>query len=255
MKIKKVSIVLYICLLCSIIGCGEDKINETEESSVSIISPKDEARVNQRVILITGTVDSPHVIRAVLTINGNQQAIPVVDGKFSQEVALMAGENQIEVSVADGRIAKASVTADIPSADLAVVLLWEGAKTTDVDLYVVSPDDEEASLLYQDTLTTKIGGQMTADLVDGRKYESFILLNNKAIEGNYLIKVNYYSDGQAIGQPVNANVTISINENTPQCMMKHFGLHTIKTHGLVDPEAWWVVTLVFLPDGLFSANE
>jgi uncharacterized protein YfaP (DUF2135 family) len=123
-----------------------------------------------------------------------------------------------------------------------------------VDLYVVAPDDEEASLLYQDTLTTKIGGQMTAGMVNERKYESFILPSGKAIKGNYLIKVNYYSDGQAIGQPINANVTVSINENTPQRMMKHFGLHTIKKNGLVDPEAWWVVTLVFLPDGLFSTE-
>jgi uncharacterized protein YfaP (DUF2135 family) len=96
---------------------------------------------------------------------------------------------------------------------------------------------------------------MTAGEVNGRKYESFILSSGRAIKGDYLIKVNYYSDEKAIGQPINASVTVSINENTPQRMMKHFGLHTIKSHGLVDPEAWWVVTLVFLPDGLFSTDE
>jgi uncharacterized protein YfaP (DUF2135 family) len=166
----------------------------------------------------------------------------------------MAGENRIEVSIEGGGSALINVTADVPPADLAAVLLWEGAKTTDVDLYVVAPDDEEALLLYQDTLTTKIGGQMTAGEVNGRKYESFILPSGKAIKGNYLIKVNYYSDEKAIGQPINGNVTVSINENTPLRMMKHFGLHTIKAHGLIDPEAWWVVTLVFLPDGLFSTE-
>jgi uncharacterized protein YfaP (DUF2135 family) len=255
MIIKKVSIVIFISLFCCFIGCGEDSTFETEVISVSITSPEDGAIVNQRVIPITGTVNNPSLIRAVLTINGNEQVIPVVDGKFSQEAALMAGENQIEVSVIDGGTAKTNVTADIPPADLSVVLLWEGATTTAVNLYVVAPDDEEASLLYQDTLTTKIGGQMTAGEVNGRKYESFILSSGRAIKGDYLIKVNYYSDEKAIGQPINASVTVSINENTPQRMMKHFGLHTIKSHGLVDPEAWWVVTLVFLPDGLFSTDE
>jgi uncharacterized protein YfaP (DUF2135 family) len=246
--------IISVCMIYGLIGCGEDDVLEAM-THVSITSPADGAHIDQRVAQFTGTVDDPEVIRAVLAVNGNEQVIPVIDGKFSQEAAVMAGENQIEVSVEDGGKAEANVMADVSPADLAVVLLWEGAESTDVDLYVVSPDDEEALLLYEDTVTTQIGGQMTADSVNGRSYESFVLPEGKAIKGNYLVKVNYYSDGEARGQPVNASVIVSVNENTPQRAMKYFGLLTIETSGRASPEAWWIVTMVFLPDGLFSVYE
>jgi uncharacterized protein YfaP (DUF2135 family) len=246
--------IISVCMIYGLIGCGEDDVLEVM-THVSITSPADGAHIDQRVAQFTGTVDDPEVIRAVLAVNGNEQVIPVIDGKFSQEAALMAGENQIEVSVEDGGKAEANVIADVSPADLAVVLLWEGAESTDVDLYVVSPDDEEALLLYGDTVTTQIGGQMTADSVNGRSYESFVLPEGKAIKGNYLVKVNYYSDGEARRQPVNASVVVSVNEDTPQRAMKYFGLRTIETSGRANPEAWWIVTMVFLPDGLFSVYE
>ncbi|MBU2929762.1 VIT domain-containing protein [Winogradskyella psychrotolerans] len=94
--------------------------------------------------------------------------------------------------------------------DIRVVVDWNHGET-DLDLYVKNPDDEE---IYYGHDTSKFGGRISEDLVDGYGPESYWI--KKAQKGNYEISVDYYSDSvQKITGPAGLKVTIFRNYGKP----------------------------------------
>ncbi|MFY0631192.1 MAG: carboxypeptidase-like regulatory domain-containing protein [Flavobacteriaceae bacterium] len=90
--------------------------------------------------------------------------------------------------------------------DVRVVIDWNH-NDTDIDLWVIDPRREKAS--YKNK-KTRIGGRMSDDMTDGFGPEEFLL--KKAIKGEYLIKVNYYSDNiQKISGPAILKVNLFKN--------------------------------------------
>lgn len=85
--------------------------------------------------------------------------------------------------------------------DIRVVLNWD-ADNTDMDLWVTDPMNEKC---YYGNRSTNIGGFISDDLSAGYGPEEFLLKN--AIEGNYVIEVDYYGDSQ---QTISGPVTIQV---------------------------------------------
>ena len=74
--------------------------------------------------------------------------------------------------------------------DVRVVLNWN-MNATDIDLWIIDPNYEKCS--YSHTLT-EIGGRISKDFTQGYGPEQFML--KKALEGKYIVKLNYYGDSQ-----------------------------------------------------------
>ena len=90
--------------------------------------------------------------------------------------------------------------------DIRVVIDWNH-NDTDIDLWVMDPNGEQAS--YKNT-ETKIGGHMSEDLTEGYGPEEFMLKN--AIRGSYKVVVDYYTDNQQkISGPTILKATIFTN--------------------------------------------
>jgi tetratricopeptide (TPR) repeat protein len=90
--------------------------------------------------------------------------------------------------------------------DIRVVIDWNH-DDTDIDLWVIDPNGEKA---YYENTETKIGGRMSEDLMDGYGPEGFMLKN--AIDGEYKIWVDYYSDNlQKISGPTILKATFFTN--------------------------------------------
>ncbi|MGD2085519.1 MAG: VIT domain-containing protein [Candidatus Aminicenantes bacterium] len=87
--------------------------------------------------------------------------------------------------------------------DIRIVLTWD-ADMTDMDLWVIDPKGEKS--FYKNTLSY-IGGLMSNDFTEGYGPEEYVL--KKAVKGEYIIKVNYYSSSASKLQgPVTLQVDI-----------------------------------------------
>lgn len=79
--------------------------------------------------------------------------------------------------------------------DLRAVLAWD-ADNTDIDLYVVDPNGEEA---YFGHRLTYQGGRMSADFTGGYGPEEFSLKNAKP--GTYTVRARFYGHNQQVVAP------------------------------------------------------
>lgn len=79
--------------------------------------------------------------------------------------------------------------------DLRAVLAWD-ADNTDIDLYVVDPNGEEA---YYGHRLTYQGGRMSADFTGGYGPEEFSLKNAKP--GTYTVRARFYGHRQQVVAP------------------------------------------------------
>ena len=136
------------------------------------------------------------------------------------------------------------------AADIRVTLTWDGGPLTDVDLHVTDPNGEECDYT---NMTTAIGGELDVDDVDGYGPENFTLSRGEAIDGDYLIEVNYYDDEGTPGEPIDAKIVVHLNEGTPDEIVQEYGPHTITEadHNGTDPAAWWTVGTIHWPTGKF----
>ncbi|MBD0405446.1 VIT domain-containing protein [Flammeovirga sp. EKP202] len=98
---------------------------------------------------------------------------------------------QIDTSKIDARFIHAMPL------DVRIVIDWD-MLDTDIDLWVIDPINEKCFYSHKDT---RIGGKMSNDFTRGYGPEEFRLKH--AIEGQYIIKVNYYgSSKQSLFGPV-----------------------------------------------------
>ncbi|WP_338812214.1 VIT domain-containing protein [Bernardetia sp. Wsw4-3y2] len=103
---------------------------------------------------------------------------------------------------------QASLIKNLP-VDVRVVLDWNTLET-DIDLWIIEPTEEKC--YYQNKLTQN-GGRMSNDMTSGYGSEEYLL--KEAIEGEYIIKVNFYGDRvQKIGGATTLKAIIYFNYGT-----------------------------------------
>ena len=99
---------------------------------------------------------------------------------------------------------------DMSPMDIRVVVDWNH-NDTDIDLHIIDPNLEEC---YYSHNKTAIGGRMSQDMTQGFGPEEYTV--QKAIKGDYFIKVRYYGDRyQKVENPTFMKVTI----------FKYYGTH------------------------------
>lgn len=92
---------------------------------------------------------------------------------------------------------------DMSPMDVRIVVDWNH-NDTDIDLHIIDPNLEEC---YYSHNKTTIGGAMSEDMTQGFGPEEYTV--QKAIKGDYFIKVRYYGDRyQKVENPTFMKVTI-----------------------------------------------
>jgi uncharacterized protein YfaP (DUF2135 family) len=127
-----------------------------------------------------------------------------------------------------GRTVKDVVSfyAKVPRIDLSVVLSWD-TDGTDLDLHVTDPAGEECFYRHKETVA---GGRLDVDDTDGFGPEVFTLAN--AIEGEYLVRVKYFSShGHAQSL---ASVDVIMYEGTESERRQRFDVMLTRTHEIYE---------------------
>ena len=203
------------------------------------------ARVDDRVLAVTGQVSNPALSLAHLIVNNDIDQVYEVhldQGNFDQVIILEGADEPQAMSLslvaeAGSRRAEdtAHFTADFVPAGLRVTLYWD-TNGTDVDLWVTDPFGEKCYYAHK---TTASGLALDVDDVTGYGPENITCVSPPA--GDYLVQVHYFSDhdgSQAI--PSNCDVVIRLNESTPDEQVYHY------TATLNDTGDLWTVATVAL---------
>jgi uncharacterized protein YfaP (DUF2135 family) len=170
----------------------EDGDEDGGDIEVNITSPRDGDVIDERTVLVQGTVSDLTVSSATLIVNDLTQSISVANGGFSNEAILSSGTNRIRIEVrnAQGQYGydEITVTSNVALVDIRITLKWD-TYGTDLDLYVTDPNDE--TVYYNDKFS-QIGGELDTDDQDGYGPENFTLDQGEAIPGDYIVRVEHF---------------------------------------------------------------
>ncbi|WP_373205526.1 alkaline phosphatase family protein [Clostridium tertium] len=131
--------------ICSILGVNPPNNNEgkawvfeqvSEAPIITVIYPKDNMTVYKDVITLTGSTN----MEAIVKVNGVE--VNVSDNKFSADVTLSEGKNDIVITAtnSDGKSSTKVVTVrymikpEIPDGNIAVYINWDGFANYYIDL-------------------------------------------------------------------------------------------------------------------------
>lgn len=131
--------------ICSILGVNPPNNNEgkawvfeqvSEAPIITVIYPKDNMTVYKDVITLTGSTN----MEAIVKVNGVE--VNVSDNKFSADVTLSEGKNDIGITAtnSDGKSSTKVVTVrymikpEIPDGNIAVYINWDGFANYYIDL-------------------------------------------------------------------------------------------------------------------------
>lgn len=158
---------------------------------INIDSPINGMSTNDSIITVSGTVEGIRANTVTLNVNGSLRSIQVQNNAFSSTVPLIPGENTIQAAIGgiapsrSARPAVLKVTADIPILDIWTELTWDGAG--DIDLHLHLPNGDVANYLNQ----TVSGASLDIDNTERDGPEHIVM--EKAIPGEYSVRVHYYS--------------------------------------------------------------
>ena len=110
------------------------------------------------------------------------------------ELNAIVARSQADGAPLDTRLIEPRLLRHLPL-DLRAVLSWD-ADNTDIDLWVIDPNDEAA--FYGNRITYQ-GGRMSADFTGGYGPEEFSL--RRAKPGNYTVRARFYGHRQQIVAP------------------------------------------------------
>ncbi len=136
------------------------------------------------------------------------------DGRFDRMTSVVISEFNNLISTQKQKIStvkydKRFIFA-MPS-DVRIVINWS-SDDSDVDLWVSDPLKEKC--MYSFPLT-KGGGRLSGDITQGFGPEEYLM--KKAVNGNYLVEINYYGDSrQTLAGPVTVQAELYTNYGTPQ---------------------------------------
>lgn len=122
-----------------------------------------------------------------------------IDNISTEAIAKMNTDRLLQEKLEEEiRVAEAALT--YGSGDVQVTLTWDN--TSDMDLYVIDPNDEE---IYYSHPSSASGGSLDVDDTDGYGPENIFWPANGAITGTYQVYIRHYS-----GQ-LPTNYTVLVN--------------------------------------------
>lgn len=252
----------------------------------TISNPQSNVHYSNNVLIVSGSIvlrDNEGVItnftgnRAVLTLNGIDQHIPVTNGNFSQEVLLNAGLNKLQLRANSnngdtGVSEEIEFYGDFAVPDIKIVLRWNNGtdefnstdSEKDVDLHVFDSEghhtfwmttgeyDDEFSEYWDNIIP---GSVLDIDNVWGFGPETFTL--KESTSTTYTVWVNFY-DGHDPSDPTHANVEISLKGNDPTIFGPYKFNNNCSFEGVEsvgDPDCWWKVGSFTVDGGFIKVDS
>ena len=143
------------------------------------------------IVELTARVSDPSVRHATLVVNGSAYDVPVEQGRVSQQVVAVPGNNRVAVLARSGTaVARDSITFryDGPAMELVVLLTWRSEGEI-IDLWVREPGGETCKWDHRGTET---GGQLLDFSADAIGFGSQGYTQSEVRTGTYRLKVHYW---------------------------------------------------------------
>lgn len=130
------------------------------------------------------------------------------------------------VALKEGQVNKSKIEKSAiknMAVDVRVVLNWN-MNDTDIDLWVIDPNEEKCYYSHRETVA---GGRISRDFTRGYGPEQFMV--KKALKGKYKVMLHYYGDRQQkIAGPTTVMAEIFLNYGKPNQERKMVVLHMEK---------------------------
>lgn len=179
-------LLLAACLAVSTAGAQRAPL------TVRLTAPASGAVDGDLVTALTAEVSDPSLRTAFLTVNGVTYEVPVEQGRVTQNVVAVPGNNRVAVSVARGsEVARDSATFLLrgPRVELVVVLGW-ASRGEIIDLWTREPSGETCKWDHRETAS---GGRLLdfSENAIGFGSQAYVLPSVRA--GRYRVKLHYWA--------------------------------------------------------------
>lgn len=140
----------------------------------------------------SAVVSDPRVRSALLTVNGLAYEVPVRDGRVTQNLVVVPGNNRVALTVTRGGITASEATTFFlrgPSVDLVVLLGW-ASRGEIIDLWTREPSGETCKWDHRET---RSGGRLLDFSNDAIGFGSQAYVLPTVLPGRYRVKIHYWS--------------------------------------------------------------
>jgi uncharacterized protein YfaP (DUF2135 family) len=179
------------------------------EGTTPVDTDSDDIRdTTEAKVTISGTITGGNApLNSTLLFVSNQKfTVPVVDGAFSAEVPLMAGNNDVVVLATDesaffrwAGFFRDTIRSTASPAAMTITLTW-GQDNSDVDLHVQEPGADGGHIYWSNRNSGGNNPYLDMDNTHGYGPEHFYATEDMTLPGatslygKYQIRVQYYSD-------------------------------------------------------------
>ncbi|MDP6810988.1 MAG: S8 family serine peptidase [Kiritimatiellia bacterium] len=226
--------------------------------TVEITAPDDGADIDVRFTDVAATITQvgAPIASVLLYINDQFMADYGAASSFNDTVIINSGENIITVYGIDteGNLGSDTITINgsFAPADIRVTQTWSSPGDLDTWLIdplgrnmgfapganlVIGPPDQPGEAIP--------GAFLDIDDIPGTGPENITLEEPNSIEGEYEVWMNNYSHS---GNP-ESTVRVLVNEGRPGESYVEFGPQSMPNTGIGNPDAWWHVTTITMPEG------
>ncbi len=229
--------------------------------TVDITAPADGANIAVRFTDVTATITpfGPAIDSVLLYINDRFVASYGSVATFTDTVIIYSGENIITVYAIDteGGVGSDTITVNgtFPRADIRVTQQWD--VPGDLDTWLIDPQGRTMGFSPGSQLVVGPpnqpgepipGAQLDIDDIPGTGPENITLEEPNSIAGQYEVWMNNFSHG---GNPL-STVRVLVLEGRGGEQYVEFGPQAMPISGMQNPDAWWHVTTITMPEGTMN---
>ena len=169
----------------------------------------------QATTTISGTITGGQtpINSTLIFVANHKYTAEVVDGVFSKEVPIIAGDNDIVILATDENtfsnwagFLRDTIKCTASPASLTATLTWDQGES-DVDLHVLEPGAEGRHIYYSNKGYSETNPYLDIDNTIGYGPEHYYAIESSTLPGStnlygtYQIKVQYYSDKSGLETP------------------------------------------------------
>ncbi|HAS82158.1 MAG TPA: hypothetical protein DCS43_05655, partial [Verrucomicrobia bacterium] len=229
--------------------------------TVAITAPEDGASIDVRFTDVAATITpiGPSIESVMLYINDRFMGSYGAVESFTDTVIINSGENVITVYAidAEGGVGSDSITIDgaFARADIRVTQAWN--IPGDLDTWLIDPQGRNMGFSPGANLVIGPDNQpgqpipgAELDIDDTRLTgpENITLEEPNAIAGEYPVWMNNFS---LRGNPM-STVRVLVLEGRSGEQYVEFGPQAMPVSGMSNPDAWWHVTTITMPEGTMN---
>jgi len=229
--------------------------------TVNITAPADGANIAVRFTDVTATITpfGPAIDSVLLYINDRYVADYGNVANFTDTVIIYSGENVITVYAIDteGGVGSDTITVNgtFPRADIRVTQQWN--VPGDLDTWLIDPQGRNMGFAPGSDLVIGPpnqpgepipGCELDIDDTQNTGPENITLEEPNSIAGEYQVWMNNFSHG---GNP-QSTVRVLVLEGRGGEQYVEFGPQAMPVSGMQNPDAWWLVTTITMPEGTMN---